>query len=412
MMLLAYLLYGKRVALYASLIFCLLPSGSEAVFWISGASYVFQAFFSLLVINLYFLFRTTGERHFFLASAVVYLAALIFVQTPWLFTVPFMIVALDIFQGQRVNYLASLKHWKSYGIYYIFAVGYWLLVMSGRFATRVTGLVTDYYYDPSQSTSLIFRLPYSVYKAVELYLLPVRLSFFHEEALTRSVYNFMIGVTVAIFLLLIYLVYKKSRYAGLMLAILASILPVLSPVQVAWFAAERYLYLGGAFLAMILSLLIIKIDYRQRIKNLAGYLTIFLLVLYSMRLITRAADFKSSKALWTATQRTAPTSYRVYNNLGDVYTKEQNWDLALASFGRAIELAPDYADAIHNLGYTYLLMGDLENAKKYLLESYEKDGQLYQALEKLGQIELAQGNVDKAKEYFTEVSRINPDFKY
>ena len=55
-------------------------------------------------------------------------------------------------------------------------------------------------------------------------------------------------------------------------------------------------------------------------------------------------------------------------------------------------------------------MGDYDNAKKYLLESYQKNGRLYQALEKLGAIELKQGNKEKAKEYFEEVRKVNPGF--
>jgi len=54
-MLLAYLLFGKKVAFYASLIFCLLPSGSEAIFWIAGMGYLFQAVLSLFCLNVVFL---------------------------------------------------------------------------------------------------------------------------------------------------------------------------------------------------------------------------------------------------------------------------------------------------------------------------------------------------------------------
>jgi tetratricopeptide (TPR) repeat protein len=129
-----------------------------------------------------------------------------------------------------------------------------------------------------------------------------------------------------------------------------------------------------------------------------------------VRLFTRADDFKSSKSLWIATQKTAPVSSRIYNNLGDVYSKEQNWDLAVANFKMSVALAPDYADAIHNLGYTYMLMGDYENAKKYLLESYQKNGRLWQALEKLGRIELKEGNREKAAGYFEGAHKINPGF--
>jgi tetratricopeptide (TPR) repeat protein len=411
-LLLAFTLLGKRPAFYAALIFCLLPSGSEAVFWIAGMGYVFQAFFTLLCLNFFFLYRSTQRWRFLIASTLTYVTSLILIQLSWMLIVPFVIVALDLFVAHPIARRSKIKnilatHWH-YALYFLSAGAFWLIWIRGQFSSRVTSLVMDYYFDPGKSTPLLTRLPYTVYKTAELYVFPWRLSFFHEEALSTPVYAFMATVTVVIGLLVVYLVYRRSQYAGFLLAIVASIAPIFSPVQVAWFIAERYLYLGGAFFAMILSLVLIKLDYKYSIKNLAGYLLAILLLFYSVRLITRAVDFKSSKNLWVATQRTAPTSYRVYNNLGDVYSNEQDWEKAVASFTMAIKLAPDYADAIHNLGYTYMLMGDLDNAKKYLLEAYQKNNRLWQALEKLGQIELKQGNTDKAKEYFEEVRKLNP----
>lgn len=410
-LLLAYTLFGKRPALYASLIFCLLPTGSEAVFWISGMTYIFQAFFSLLCITLFFLFRSTKEPGYLISSGVTYLVALILLQSPWLLTVPFILVVVDIFTftpfTRREHLTTVFKARWCYFIYVALAAGFWLVWLKSAFSSRVSAL-TDYYFNPGEPTALLKRAPYTIYKAVELYIFPWRLSFFHEEVLTKPIYIFMVTITVATAILIIYLIYKRSKYAGLMLAILASILPTLSPVQVAWFIAERYLYLGGAFFAMLVALLIIRLDYKYSVKNLALGILIPILLFYSVRLVTRAQDFSSSKALWLATQKTAPTSYRVYNNLGDVYSNDRNWEKAIASFKMAVALAPDYADAIHNLGYTYMLMGDYDNAKKYLLESYQKNGRLWQALEKLGQIELKQGNNDKAREYFEEVRKANP----
>lgn len=413
-LLLAYILFGKRVALYASLIFCLLPSGSEAVFWIAGMGYVFQAFFSLLCVNLYVLFRSTQNWRFLIASTLVYIISLIFLPTPWMLTVPFIIVSLDLFVThplpRGLNLVGELKARWYYLVYFFSAGVFWVILMQGAFAHRATALVTDYYFNPAESTNLLKRAPYTIYKAVELYIFPWRLSFFHEEALTSTVYAFMVAVTASIIIIIAYLLFKKSKYGGLLLAILASILPALSPVQVAWFMAERYLYLGGAFFAMLVSLFLIKVDHKYNLKNLANFILVALLIFYSVRLFTRASHFRTSKTLWLATQKTAPTSYRVYNNLGDVYSNEQSWGMAVASFKQSMLLAPDYADAIHNLGFTYMLMGDYENAKKYLLESYQKNGRLYQALEKLGQIELKEGNAEKAREYFEEVRRINPGF--
>lgn len=416
-MLLTYLLFGRRISFYSSIIFCLLPSGSEAVFWISGVGYLFNALFSLACVNLFFIYRTTKKFLFLFLSIFVYVLALIVLQNPWILTIPMIIVALDIFTPKdKVSYNVNfvnlfLKRYGAYLIYFALAAVYWFVFVSGKFQARVSSLVTDYYFDPAKSTPLVLRLPYTIYKATELYLVPLRLSFFHEETLTKEVYYFMVVTTFVVFGLIIWLLRKKSNLGGLLLAILFSISPTFSPVQIAWFIAERYLYLGGAFFSMILGLSFNYLNEKTSVKNLTTFIFITLLTFYALRLITRANDFKSSKTLWLATQKTAPNSYRVYNNLGDVYSNEGDWPKAIESFKKSIELAPDYADAIHNLGYTYMLIGDYENAEKYLKESYEKNSRLWQALEKLGQIELLRGNKEKAKEYFDKAKEVNPQIK-
>ena len=410
-LLLAYQLLGKRVALYSSLLFAVLPSGSEAVFWISGMGYIFQTFLSLVCINLFVIFSKTGRLGFLLASLSVYLMALVVMQTPWLFTVPVILVLLDtlIVDGAIRFKILIRKCWR-YGAFFVLDLIYWVIFMSGRFSSRVTSLTTEFYFNPAESASWSARLPYSVYKTLELYFVPLRLSFFHEEALTTPVYAVMVLVTLLAVVIAGLLVLKKRYvYAGLMFSIIASIAPTFSPVQVAWFVAERYLYFGGVFFAMVLALLIIRVDYIKNVRNLGGIILSVIVILYSFRLITRANDFKDSKALWIATQKTAPLSYRVYNNLGDVYSNEQNWDLAVWSFKQSVALEPGYADAVHNLGYTYMLMGDYENAKKYLLESYQKNPRLYQALVKLGDIEYKLGNTERAKEYYNQALSINPN---
>lgn len=408
--LLVYLLAGKRASLYASLLYAVLPTGSEAVFWISGAGYIFLALFSFLCLNLFFIYRITGNRKFLFLFAGLYILSLFVLRTPWMLTLPFITFSLDVFYSGGTKVLVK-KSWKIYLALLLGTFGYGALFMLGSYKSRMSALTTDYYFNSSESASLLKRLPYTLYKAVELYIFPIRLSFFQEEVLSSGVYAFMVFVSVLLLGLVVYLFVKKNKSGALILAILASILPLFSPVQVAWFIAERYLYLGGAFFCVLLVSLLFKLESLLRVKNLAPVSLVFLISLYLVRDVTRAADFRSDKALWLATQKTAPLSYRIYNNLGDVYSKEENWTAAISSFQTSIKIKPDYADAIHNLGYTYMVMGDYENAKKYLLESYRKNPRLYQALEKLGKIEYAQGNKEKAKEYFNKVREIYPAFE-
>lgn len=409
-LLLVFLLMGKRYALVSALLFAVLPAGGEAVLWLSGMGYVFYAFFAYLIIIGYFIFKKTGSRTALIFSLTCYLLSLVLLKSTWLLTVPFIIIALDLFDGSKLN-LKTIKTKWSYAGYIVISLLFWLVWVSWQFSTRVTALVTDYYYRSEDSAPLVQRVPYTLSKAFELYVFPVQLSFYHEEPVSQPIFILMNVFIIVLAITLTYLLYKRSAVLGIVLAIIASILPTLSPVQVAWFISDRYLYLGGAFVALLFSLILYKLEDKIKLKNLALYVTALLIALYSVRLAVRAYDFRTSKNLWLATQKTDSRSYRIYNNLGDEFSTEQNWPMAIASFSKSVELNPNYADAIHNLGLTYMKMGDLENAKKYLLESYAKNPKLYQSLIRLAQIEESQGNKEKALEYYTKAIELNPELR-
>jgi tetratricopeptide (TPR) repeat protein len=219
----------------------------------------------------------------------------------------------------------------------------------------------------------------------------------------------MIAVTFAVIFGIAYLWKKDRVIAGLLLTIPLSILPSYSPVIIAWTAAERYLYIGAAFFSMILAILFIRIEEKKKWKEFALIATTVLCLLYSARTFARSFDLKNSKNLWLATKKVAPYSYRVYNNLGDVYSNEGNYVLALEAFKRSVALKPDYADAVHNVGFTYLQLGDVAKAKKYLQLSIDMNPRLFQSWYKMGRILMAEGNYVEAQKYMAKALELNPN---
>lgn len=61
-------------------------------------------------------------------------------------------------------------------------------------------------------------------------------------------------------------------------------------------------------------------------------------------------------------------SWRVYNNLGVIYGEQAMYPEALEQFQYALKVDSRYPLPYKNIGATYLLMGDVENALKYLNE--------------------------------------------
>ncbi len=59
-------------------------------------------------------------------------------------------------------------------------------------------------------------------------------------------------------------------------------------------------------------------------------------------------------------------SWKVYNNMGVIYGEQANYPEALKQFQYALKVDNRYPLPYKNIGATYLLMGDIDNALKYL----------------------------------------------
>jgi tetratricopeptide (TPR) repeat protein len=143
-------------------------------------------------------------------------------------------------------------------------------------------------------------------------------------------------------------------------------------------------------------------------RGFSFYAPLFIILFYSVRTVIRNNDFRNSKNLWIATRKTAPYSYRVYNNMGDVLANEGDLEGALENFKISVALKPDYADAVHNIGHIYMVEGNFPLAKKYLEKSLEMNPRLYPSAYKLGIIYAEEGEYEKSKEYFEQCLKYEP----
>jgi len=362
-------LFKKKVSVISTLVFALHPVNSETVLWISAVNYLIHTIFLFMSIILLL------KNKLFVMYAVFFLSMLL-TRNFWGFTIPFVLLGINIYISPETKINIKKQ--------FLFFLPMLLTMVLSYFGLK--------FYNPSNVTSRIIelssqkgtsylqRIPYTTYMTAELLSFPKNLTLYHEgEHITKLKYEFMILVTVLTLFMFIYAWYKKKQYFWLLLLIPLSALPIFSPIQVAWFISDRYLYVSSAFFAIFLALLLTKIK-NGSVLNTA---LVLLLIVYSIKTYSRTNDWKTRKSLWHATQRVAPYSKRVYNNLGDVYATEKNYTEAINYFLMAIKIDPQYADAMHNLGYTYLTTGDLDNAEKWLKKSVEINPSLYQSYQKL-----------------------------
>jgi Flp pilus assembly protein TadD len=72
--------------------------------------------------------------------------------------------------------------------------------------------------------------------------------------------------------------------------------------------------------------------------------------------------WKNGKALWTRELACTDGNYLAHNNLGVCLDKEGRQDEAIAEYRKALEIKPDYSEALNDLGVVYYEKGDLEAA--------------------------------------------------
>jgi tetratricopeptide (TPR) repeat protein len=408
-----YLIFGKKISVIASLLYAIHPVNAEAVLWVSAIPYLINGFFALLTLLFFVIFRQTNKTHFLYISAAVFFSGTILAKNAWILSIAPLIFVVGEFMlegGKGFDF----KDWKRFKIYIPFALAALFFIftyIAAEFSLRLQRLEMLYGIDPTATTPLLNRIPYTIYMMMYLLTTPIRLSIYHEGVIiTPAMYTWMVIVTGMYLGCLVYSLKRNYKVlAGILLVMPLTIFPSFSPVLIAWFIAERYLYLAAIFFCVGLAYLFLYIERKLKITRLSLFLTITLMSLYAIRTISRTNDFKSNLNIWMATQKAAPYSARTYNNLGDALAREKNFTAAIQSYETAIKISPNYADAFHNMGNTYLQKGDLTKAEELFKKANSLNPRIYQSIVMLGYIKYKQGDFQAAKEYFIKANEINPN---
>lgn len=101
---------------------------------------------------------------------------------------------------------------------------------------------------------------------------------------------------------------------------------------------------------------------------------------------------------------------QIYNNIGVIYSKREEYDLAEEAYGRALELYPDFPAAYYNLGNDLIQRGQFKQAVK----SFKRALRLYPtdiwALNNRGLAYRQMDKLEKARRDFEDALRIDPRF--
>jgi len=116
---------------------------------------------------------------------------------------------------------------------------------------------------------------------------------------------------------------------------------------------------------------------------------------------------KELKTALTKELHTYPKQ-EVLTMLGNVYTDLDKFDEAINYHKQALDLEPDYADALVNLGIVYRLTEEYDLAEECYMKAKEitpNNAELYASL---GSLSVYQGNLEQAVEYLERAIKLDP----
>jgi tetratricopeptide (TPR) repeat protein len=126
--------------------------------------------------------------------------------------------------------------------------------------------------------------------------------------------------------------------------------------------------------------------------------------------LTRAqlGYWRDSVTLLEHALRLTTDNYPVEYNLGTVYFRRKEWDIAREHFASATRIYPNHAEARHALALTLIQQGDTGEAIDQLAKELELAPDQWQAHHMLGVALDKHGNRREALDHFSQAVRLNP----
>jgi protein O-mannosyl-transferase len=352
-----YFLSGNNlVATLTAAAFALHPMHVESVAWAAERKDVLYSLFYLGALVSWVYFRKQGKDLVaWVLTATLFLGGLF--SKAVTVTLPLALLLCDWYMGRRDYKKMFLEKIP-------------LFVLSVYFGLRAIEAQKEF--EAIQGNDMyhlgerILFACYGVMMYVAKFFAPVNLSCFYSFPVKGEMgpLYYLAPVVVAGLTFLVFK-YRGNRdlvFGGGFFLITAILVLQLLPVGGA-VMADRYSYLPHIGLGFaIFSLLVTWRDKKMPGNKVPVVLACFFLALLTWLTGERIKIWKDSITLWTDAEKKDQRSPKIYNNFGDAYNLEKNYDQGIFYLNKAIALKPDYPDAYYNRGLAHYYQGKLNEA--------------------------------------------------
>jgi len=406
-----------------ALLFGVHPLHVESVAWVAERKDLLSTFFGLLTAIAYERYVRTKRPAVYTAMALLF--ALGLMAKPMLVTWPFVLLLLDYWPLGRLSRpgfdrSAGLRQLRTAwlpgaGALLREKIPLFVLV-AGSSVVTVLAQRSDGAVESLTSLPIGIRIgnaaiSYVTYGVKMLW--PIRLAAFYPHPGESIGWWQVIGCAGLIGLLLAAALGKARRYPYLpvgLLWYLGTLIPVIGLVQVgAQAMADRYSYIPliGLFIILCWGTADLSRSWPRRALTLSLLAAVVFSIL-TVGTFRQAGYWKNGVALFEHALRVTDDNHRAHNNLA-VALGPDDIERAIEHYRAAVELKPNYATALYNLGSALYRQGRLHDAVNYLTRCLEITAHDVDCRNNLANILFVLERLDEAVFHFRRILDEDPD---
>lgn len=349
------------LAIAAAFLFAIHPIQTEAVAWISARKDLQSAFFFLVSLIEYLLFRTSNNRWHWAGSIMSFLLGLL--SKVSILFLPLMLIQIDREKFHKNLQRTMLDTLPFFALSVIFG----FVALGGK---------TDVL-SATHPVETLLMAAKNVTFTFESFFLPVHLSVLYPYTQPISIFSpdFFLPILLCLAIASITVASRKSvpslLFSGafFLLTLAPSFLNFAKGGDI-FITSDRYAYLPTIALSLFVCSLIQSItkktsvpSWLQTMSPVGLFVILCSLVLIPLS-IAQAGVWQSTETLFLQTQSLYPDFWQSAFALGNAYRAERDYPRAIETYKRAIAEKPTAADPHVNLGGAYREQGHLEEALK------------------------------------------------
>ena len=329
---------SPRIALLATLLFAVHPTGAETVAWIAETKSTLAFLFFLLAFLCFVRQRVTGERHYtMLCTLLLILSFLSKINT---------VVAPAIFllYDYREKRVFDKKSILNLAWYFVLSAIFVAIHLSSFFWSKTTFVKTNlegsYFGGPLVH---IANIPAMLAFYVKTIFIPRELSVWHMFAAQQSLNRIVALGWLALLAFLVALLWCSRDTQFWSLWFLIFLAPVLQIIPNLTWVADRYLYIPAIGIFVLCGKAFFALWDRLRKSSLriaSECAAIFILCLLAIKTVSYLPAFRNDLTLWSMANKTCSMSASCRSGLGAALLDAGQIEPGIRELIKALEIRP------------------------------------------------------------------------